>query len=106
MVSFSSGADLKDGLWKGEYDPSKFSADEVPLLKIIQQFQRRLEVAARNLDPAAIAEYLYELSGAYQRYYDLGRHDMLKRVLAEDEPIRRARLAVSAAVQQTLRNGC
>ena len=98
-------ADVKDGSWSAEYDSSKIGPDEVTLLKVVRQFQRRLEVAARNLDPAAMAEYLGELSGAYQRYYELGRHDKSKRVLAEDEAVRRARLAVSAAVQQVLRNG-
>lgn len=98
-------ADMQNGAWKGEYDPSKIGPDEITALKVVQQFQRRIEVAARNLDPAAIADYLYELSGAYQRYYDLGRHDRTKRVLANDEPTRRARLAVSATVQQVLRNG-
>jgi arginyl-tRNA synthetase len=64
-----------------------------------------VEIGARDLDPAALCEYLKELSGAYQSYYDLGNRDTQKRVLAEDEAVRRARLAASAAVQQVLRNG-
>jgi arginyl-tRNA synthetase len=96
--------DLKDGVWHGEYDGAKFGTDEIVLLKVIRQFQRRLEIAARDLDPATLAEYLRELSGAYQAYYELGR-DPAKKVLCDDEPVRRARLAVSAAVQQVLRNG-
>ena len=63
-----------------------------------------VEISARDLDPAVLAEYLRELSGTYQRYYELGR-DPAKKVLCDDEPTRRARLAASAAVQQVLRNG-
>jgi len=74
------------------------------MLKAARQFQRRLEIASRDLDPAVLAEYLRELSGAYQSYYELGR-DPAKKVLCDDEGVRRARLAVSAAVQQVLRNG-
>ncbi len=98
-------ADVKEGTWRGAFEPSKVGPDEIPLLKVARQFQRRLEIAARDLDPAVLAEYLRELSGAYQHYYELGNRDSSKRVLCDDEPVRRARLAVSAAVQQVLRNG-
>lgn len=98
-------ADLKDGVWRGTYDPARMGSEEVALLQVARQFQRRLEIAARDLDPAAIAEYLRELSGAYQTYYQRGDEDESKRVLVGDEPVRRTRLAVGAAVQQVLRNG-
>jgi arginyl-tRNA synthetase len=98
-------AELRDGTWRGAYDGSKLGPDELALLKAARQFGRRVEIGARDLDPAALCEYLKELSGAYQSYYDLGNRDTQKRVLAEDEAVRRARLAASAAVQQVLRNG-
>ena len=100
-----NNADIKDGMWRGEYDPSHIGSDEITVLKLARQYRRRLEIAARDLDPAMMAEYLGEISGVYQRYYDLGNRDTTKRVLAGDEAVRRARLAVSAAVQQVLRNG-
>ena len=61
--------------------------------------------SARELDPAVICDYLRELSGAYQRYYEYGNHDAARRVLHDDEAVRRAKLAASGAVQQTLKNG-
>jgi arginyl-tRNA synthetase len=100
-------ADLREGVWHGAYDGTKIGPDEIVLLKMVRHFRRRLEIAARDLDPAVLAEYLRELSGAYQSYYEIGNHpqNAAKRVLAEDEGVRRARLAVGAAVQQVLRNG-
>ena len=98
-------ADVTDGVWRGAYDASRIGPDEAALLKVARQFQRHLEIAARDLDPAFVAEYLRELSGAYQSYYELGKPDPGKKVLCDDEPTRRTRLAVSAAVQQVLRNG-
>jgi arginyl-tRNA synthetase len=98
-------ADVREGVWKGRYDPQKIGADEIEILKVARQFQRRIEISARDLDPAVLAEYLGELSEAYQRYYDYGRRDASRRVLHEDESLRRAKLAASAAVQTVLRSG-
>ncbi len=100
-----AAADLKDGAWRGSYDATKLGPDEVELLKVLRQFRRRVEIAARDLDPAVLCDYLKELSGAYQHYYEYGNRDHARRVLHEDEAVRRAKLAVSAAVQQVLRNG-
>lgn len=98
-------ADLRDGLWAGRFDPARIGPDEIELLKAARAFRRRVELAARDLDPAVIADFLRELSGAYQRYYEHGNRDASRRVLHDDEEVRRARLAASAAVQQVLRNG-
>lgn len=97
--------EIQDGQWKGPFDPSRSGPEEIELLRTARQFRRRVELAARDLEPAVLADYLRELSGAYQRYYEAGNRDPAKRVLAEEEELRRARLAVSAAVQQVLRNG-
>jgi arginyl-tRNA synthetase len=98
-------ADLRDGLWAGRFDPARIGPDEIELLKAARAFRRRVELAARDLDPAVIADFMRELSGAYQRYYEYGNRDASRRVLHDDEEVRRARLAASAAVQQVLRNG-
>jgi len=98
-------ADLKDGQWAGSFDGSKLGADEMEILRVARQFQRRVEIAARDLDPAALTDYLREVAGAYHHYYEYGNRDLSRRVVHEDEGIRRAKLAASAAVQQVLRNG-
>jgi arginyl-tRNA synthetase len=98
-------AEVKEMQWKGSFDPSRLGADEMEIIKAARQFQRRLEIAARDLDPAAVADYLRELSGVYQRYYEYGNRDESRRVIHADEAVRRAKLAASAAVQQVLRNG-
>jgi arginyl-tRNA synthetase len=98
-------ADMKDGQWAGTYDASKLGPDELELLKVVRAFQRRVEISARDLDPAAMTDYLRELAGAYHHYYEYGNRDVNRRVIHEDEAVRRAKLAASAAVQQVLRNG-
>jgi arginyl-tRNA synthetase len=97
-------AELRDGQWAGSFDPSKLGPDEMEILKTARSFQRRMEIAARDLDPAAVTDYVRDLSGAYQRYYEYGNRDVSRRVLHDDEAVRRAKLAASAAIQQVLRN--
>jgi arginyl-tRNA synthetase len=79
--------EVKDGTWRGSFDPAKTGADEVEMIKVARQFQRRIEIAARDLDPAAMTDYLRELSATFQRYYEYGNRDESRRV------------------QQVLRNG-
>ena len=98
-------ADVRGGVWRGAFDAGKIGEDEEVLIRMLRRFERVIEIAARDRDPAAVAEYLRELSAAYQHYYQFGNTDASKRVLCEDEPLRRARLAVSAATQIVLRNG-
>ena len=103
--AFLRKLDVKDGVWRGAFEPSKLGPDEIELLAVVRQFRRRVELAARELDPAVICDYLRDLSGAYQHYYEYGNHEVARRVLHDDEAVRRAKLAASGAVQQTLRNG-
>jgi arginyl-tRNA synthetase len=61
--------------------------------------------AADNREPHVICHYLLEVAGDFSRWYTLGNGDPSLRVLTDDAPTRRARLALVAAVQATLREG-
>jgi arginyl-tRNA synthetase len=61
--------------------------------------------AADTCEPHGIAHYLLALSGDFARWYTLGNEDASLRILCDDAPTRRARLALTAAVQATLREG-
>ena len=56
-------------------------------------------------EPHVICHYLLEVAGEFSRWYTLGNGDASLRVLVEDREVRRARLALVAAVQATLREG-
>jgi arginyl-tRNA synthetase len=58
-----------------------------------------------NAEPHVICHYLLELSAEFSRWYTLGNGDATLRVLVEDATVRRARLALVAGVQATLREG-
>lgn len=56
-------------------------------------------------EPHIICHYLLELAGEFSRWYTAGNGDASLRVLVDDVPTRRARLALVAAVAATLREG-
>jgi arginyl-tRNA synthetase len=61
--------------------------------------------AAEACEPHVIAHYLLGLAADFSRWYTLGNGDAALRVLCEDAATRQARLALTAAVQATLRDG-
>jgi arginyl-tRNA synthetase len=72
---------------------------ELVLAKRLEEFPDVVSVAAKELAPHSIAFYLRELAAEFHSYYNA------ERILVEDEALRSARLALCAAVRQTLANG-
>jgi len=72
---------------------------ELALLARLADFPDVLDAAADALAPHQIGFYLRELAGEFHSYYNAVR------VLVDDAEIRLARLALSVAVRQVLRNG-
>jgi arginyl-tRNA synthetase len=61
--------------------------------------------AADNSEPHGVAHYLLQLAGEFSRWYTQGNGDPSLRVLTEDVPTRRARLALVAGVQAAFATG-
>jgi arginyl-tRNA synthetase len=72
---------------------------ELLLAQRLAEFPEAVAAAARELAPHALAFYLRELAAEFHSYYNA------ERILVEDEALRAARLALCAAVRQTLANG-
>jgi arginyl-tRNA synthetase len=90
----------------GGFDASRdFSAGalggarELALAQRLAEFPETVRAAAEELAPHTIAFYLRELAGEFHSYYNA------ERILVEEEALRGARLALCAAVRQTLANG-
>ncbi|MND02696.1 Arginine--tRNA ligase [compost metagenome] len=58
-----------------------------------------VEGAARDFAPHALAFYLKDLAGEFHSYYNATR------LLADEEPVKLARLALACAVRRVLANG-
>ena len=72
---------------------------ELELAKRIGEFPDVVAEAARELSPHSITFYLRSLAAEFHSYYNA------ERILVEDEALRTARLALCAAVRQTLASG-
>ncbi len=75
------------------------SERELALLQRLGEYPEILENAEAELAPHQIVFYLRELAGEFHSYYNA------ERILVPEAPLRRARLALAAAVRQVLRNG-
>ena len=72
---------------------------ELALAQRIGEFPDVVAEAARELSPHTITFYLRSLAAEFHSYYNA------ERILVDDEVLRAARLALCAAVRQTLANG-
>jgi arginyl-tRNA synthetase len=95
---FSQASSSAKGLEKTSLEPLK-SEKELALAQRLGEYPEVVATAAAELAPHAIAFYLRELAGEFHSYYNA------ERILVEDEALRAARLALCAAVRQTLANG-
>jgi arginyl-tRNA synthetase len=72
---------------------------ELALAARLAEFPEMVASAAQDFAPHAVAFYLRDLAGEFHSYYNA------ERILVDDEGLRAARLALCAAVRQTLANG-
>ncbi|HEX9431731.1 MAG TPA: arginine--tRNA ligase [Burkholderiales bacterium] len=72
---------------------------EAALARLLDEFPETVAKAALEAAPHDIAFYLRELAAQFHSYYNA------ERILVDDEVLRGARLALCAAVRQTLANG-
>jgi len=72
---------------------------ETALARLLDEFPETVAKAALEAAPHDVAFYLRELAAQFHSYYNA------ERILVDDEELRNARLALCAAVRQTLANG-
>ena len=75
------------------------SEKELQLAQRIGEFPDLVAEAARELEPHAVTFYLRSLAAEFHSYYNA------ERILVDDAALRTARLALCAAVRQTLASG-
>ena len=90
----------------GAVDYARLTHDaEWAVAKKLLEYPDAVVRAADAREPHVICHYLLALAAEFSHWYTLGNGDATLRVLVDDVPTRRARLALVAAVQATLREG-
>ncbi len=87
-------ADFKDGII--EY-PKALGETEVELLQLMSRYPEIIEQAAKDYNPAAIANFAYDLSKSYNKFYQT--ESILK---VEDDLLKNFRLLLSLHTAKTL----
>jgi len=94
-----------EGLPPTPPDPALLSHDlEHALVRLVAQLPLRVEAARAGNDPSLVAKHLLDLCEAFHAYHTVGGRDRSLRVLAEEAPLRAARLALTDAVRQAMAN--
>lgn len=90
----------KAGERPASFDAALLSDPEsTALLKAIAAFPEAVRSAAEKYEPYVVARSIMQISNAFNRFY------YEQRIMADDEAVRAARLALTDATRQTLKNG-
>ena len=91
----------------GRVDLARLTArEELALIKALLRYPALVAGAARACEPHRVAVYLHDLAAQLHGYHHLGTHTPAYRVVRPEEPeSTRARLALTRAVGQVIRNG-
>lgn len=81
-------------------DPEKLAETELDLIKQLSQYPETVSAAARGFSPALIANYIYELAKAFNKFYH--EESILK---AEVPEVRAFRLRLAAMTAEVIRKG-
>ncbi len=83
-----------------EIDYKVFSTDEESsLVKLLEDFPRRVRFAGESYEPAFICSFLIDLCSIFNRFYQK------QRIITEDEKSTQARMLLVKAIQVTVKSG-
>lgn len=88
-----------DSKFKFPVSDLDFTDEEIALLRTIYKFPEVVKEAGENFAPNLICNFLFDLAQKYNLFYN--KHPILK----SDKPVREARLALTSATAQVLKNG-
>ncbi len=73
--------------------------EEAALIRLLEDFPRRIESAAANYEPAGICSYLIDVCSTFNRFYQK------QRIITEDQRLTAARMLLVKAAQVTVKSG-
>ncbi len=82
-----------------------FVNEEIKLFKKISEWPKCVEVSSEKLEPHRISVYLYELASEFHSYWNMGKDDVSKRFIEEDNTIKMEKLVFLKSIANTLKTG-
>ncbi len=82
-----------------------FGNEEIKLFKKISEWPKCVEVSSEKLEPHRISVYLYELASEFHSYWNMGKEDLSKRFIEEDNTIKMEKLVFLKSIANTLKTG-
>ena len=82
-----------------------FASEEIKLFKKISEWPKCVEVSSEKLEPHRISVYLYELASEFHSYWNMGKGDVSKRFIDQDNTIKMEKLVFLKSIANTLKTG-
>ena len=82
-----------------------FANEEIKLFKKISEWPKCVEVSSEKLEPHRISVYLYELASEFHSYWNMGKEDVSKRFIDQDNTIKMEKLVFLKSIANTLKTG-
>ncbi len=108
-------ARLRSVYRRGEIDPGAIDVEadlspicldeEFEMIKTLLDFPEMAEDAARAREPQRVTSFLELLANQLNSWYHAGTRDPSRRILDDDETVKKARLVLARASEIVLRNG-
>jgi arginyl-tRNA synthetase len=89
---------LPDAVTVANY--TALNAEELDVIHTLNEFPSKIQLAGKEFDPSAIAQYIYELAKAYNRFYT--EHSIFN---SDQEETIVFRISLSFAVAETIKRG-
>ena len=82
-----------------------FGNEEIKLFKKISEWPKCVEVSSEKLEPHRISVYLYDLASEFHSYWNMGKEDVSKRFIDQDNTIKIEKLVFLKSIANTLKTG-
>ena len=82
-----------------------FANEEIKLFKKISEWPKCVEVSSEKLEPHRISVYLYELASEFHSYWNMGKEDVSKRFIDQENTIKMEKLVFLKSIANTLKTG-
>ena len=84
---------------------SKYSPDEIKILKKISEWPKCVDIASKKLEPHRIAVYLYELASDFHSYWNMGKDNEELRFINKDKKILDSKLVFLKVTSNVIKSG-